>query len=132
MWGLVLIVTLTKDLVQKCDPIIGQSFDFISDLENGVADMMLVSIAEGCTIDFFAAVDDASPVLHLEGVDLGGFRLTRQGKVVEFWFQGEHENSAGLHFFMKEYAFTRCWAAFQPRQLTLGMKPVAQGALPKK
>jgi len=42
--------------------------------------------------------------------------------VVEFWFQGEKENSAGLHSFVKEYAFTRCWARFKPSQGDLPMK----------
>jgi hypothetical protein len=48
--------------------------------------------------------------------------FTRDGQVVEFWFQGEKENSAGLHSFVKEYAFTRCWARFKPSQGDLPMK----------
>ena len=132
MWGLVLIVTLTPELARSCAAEIVKAWEYVGTADNAACEMLLTPVFEGATIDFFAAIDDAAPVLHLEGIDLGGFRLTRgEGGVIELWFGGEHENSAGLHAFVKEYAYTRCWAAFSPRQGELGLKPVAQGKLPK-
>jgi hypothetical protein len=42
--------------------------------------------------------------------------------LVEFWFSGEHENTDGLHTFMKKFAYTRCWAQFSPQQDDLKLK----------
>jgi hypothetical protein len=123
---------MTPELAATCAEVIEQAFEFILDLDNGVADMAMVPIADSMTIDFFAAIDDAVPALHMESVDLGGLRLTRDGNIVEFWFEGEKENSAGLHAFVKEYAFSRVWAAFKPGQRELGLQPVAEGALKTK
>jgi len=122
LWCLTLIVTMTPELAAKCAEIVERAFGFALKADNGVADMLLVPVAESMTVDFFAAIDDATPAVHIEGVDLGGLRFTRDGNVVEFWFQGEKENSAGLHSFMKEYAFTRCWASFTHGQRELGLK----------
>jgi hypothetical protein len=73
---------------------------------------MIASEVQGCAIDFFALIDDADPVLHLDGVDLAGLRMTRDKQTVEFW----------LHAFMKKFAYTRCWAQFSPQQGDLALK----------
>ncbi len=133
MWSFVLIVTLTPELARSCAAQVVKGWEYVGTADNACYEMLLTPIIEGCTIDFFAQIDEATPALHLEGIDLGGFRLTRgEGGVIELWFGGEHENSAGLHAFVKEYAFTRCWAAFALGQRELGLKPVAQGRLSKK
>jgi hypothetical protein len=132
LWGFTLIVTFSVDLSESCDVSIAKAWQYITERDSAAVDVLLASETEGTMIDFFAQIDDATPVLHLEGVDLMGLRLTREKNVVEFRFTGEHENSAGLHAFMKEYAFTRLWAQFKPSQGDLAMRPVAEGKLPKK
>ena len=132
LWALTMIVTLEADLIASCAPVIDRAWKFIRDPENAGVDLLLLAIVEGATIDFYAAVDDAAPAVHIEGVDLEGLRLTRGGNVIEFWFQGEKENSAGLHAFIKEYAFTRCWAAFTLGQRELGLQKVAEAKTGRK
>jgi hypothetical protein len=122
IWNFVLIVTFSAELAETCDVSVAKAWQYITERESGACEVLLVAEAEGCKIDFFAQIDDATPVLHLEGVDLTELRLTREKNTVEFWFRGEHENTAGLHAFMKEYAYTRCWAAFKPSQSDLQMK----------
>lgn len=123
MWGLTLIVTLNAKLVESCDVPVVKGWQYITEGDSAAFDVALSPIVVGCAIDFFQNIDDASPVLHLEGVDLGGLRITRDGTVVEFWFFGEHENSGNLHHFVKEFAFQRCWAQFAAEQCDLEMKP---------
>lgn len=133
LWGFTLIVTFTVELAESCAMPIAKAWQYITERDSAAVDVLLASVAEGCAIDFFSRIDDADPALHLEGVDLGGLRMTRgEGKIVEFWFSGEHENTTGLHAFMKEHAYTRCWAQFSPQQRDLQMKPAAQGDLAKK
>jgi len=61
LWCLTLIVTMTPELASKCAEVVERAFDFTLKIDNGVADMLLVSVAESMTIDFFAAIDDAAP-----------------------------------------------------------------------
>lgn len=122
LWQFTLIVTMTADQVEACDVPIAKAFEYITDRDSAGVDVLIASEVEGCAIDFFAQVDDAVPVLHLEGVDLGGLRFTRDKNTVEFWFSGEHVNEGGIHDFMKPYAYTRVWAAFRPSQ---GDLPIA-------
>jgi hypothetical protein len=121
LWGMTFIVTLTVDLVESCDVSVAKAWQYITERDSGAAEVLLISTVMGCGIDCFSQIDEAVPALHLEGVDLAGLRLTRDGNVVEFWFAGEHENTAGLHSFMKEYAFTRCWMQFSSQQGDLKM-----------
>jgi hypothetical protein len=116
LWQFTLIVTMTVELVEKCDVPIAKAWEYITDRDSAGVDVFLASEVEGCAIDFFAEVDDVNPVLHLEGVDLAGLRFTRDKNTVEFWFSGEHVNEGGIHDFMKPYAYTRVWAAFKPSQ----------------
>lgn len=90
LWALTLIVTLKPEL--------------------------LGAIATWMSIDFYALAEDRKPALRVQGVDLEGLRLTRDAETVELWFQFEVENSATVHPFMKEYAFTRLWADFKQRK----------------
>lgn len=131
LWGFVLIVTLNASLVESCDVEMAKAWEYITCKESGAVDVHLLAIAAAQLIDFYAHVDDATPALHLEGVDLEGLRLTRDGSLVELWFQGEHENNAGLHLFMKEYAYayTRFWAQFKSRQSDLPMGDKAKANL---
>jgi hypothetical protein len=117
LWGLTLINTLLPEQVIKCDGTIEAAYIYMLTLENCAVEVMLGTIVESCVIEFFAKVEDKKSTLRLEGVDLGGFRLTRDGKVAERWFQFELENSASLHAFIKEYAYTRLWAEFKPADL---------------
>ncbi len=115
LWGLTLIITLTPELVLKCDEVIEQAYAYMLTLNNQADEVLLGAIAQWMSIDFFGVADDAKAGLHLAGVDLGGLRMTRDGQTVEFWFQLEVENNPKLHAFVKEYAFTRLWAEFKPR-----------------
>jgi hypothetical protein len=116
LWQFTLIVTMTIEQVQACDVPIAKAWEYITDRDSAAVDVLLASEVEGCQIEFFAQIDDATPVLHLEGVDLVGLRFTRDKNTVEFWFSGEHVNEGGIHDFMKPYAYTRVWAAFTPSQ----------------
>jgi hypothetical protein len=115
LWGLTMIVTLNPELVLKCDEVIEQAYVYILTLDNQADEVVLGAIAQWISIDFFGLADDLKAGLHVAGVDLGGQRMTRDGQVVEFWFQFEIENNPKLHAFVKEYAFTRLWAEFKPR-----------------
>lgn len=117
LWGLTLINTLQPEQVIKCHATIEAAYIYLLTLDNCAAEVLLGTFVERCAIDFFAKCDDKKTTLHLDGVDLGGFRLTRDGKVVELWFQFELENGASLHAFVKEYAYTRLWAQFKPVDL---------------
>jgi hypothetical protein len=132
LWGLTFIVTLQVDQVLTCDAVIEKAFEYLLTLENAGVEVSLDAIAVGLIVDFYALLDDKKPTLHVDGVSFEGLRLTRTDQTVELWFQCEIENNAGLHAFIKEYAFTRFWAEFTPCQGELGMKPVAEGKLPKK
>jgi hypothetical protein len=132
LWQFTLIVTMTVEHVQACDVPIAKGWEYITDRDSAAVDVQIASQLEGCSIDFFAQIDDATPVLHLEGVDLVALRFTREKNLVEFWFSGEHENVGGIHDFMKPYAYTRVWAEFKASQGDLKMQPVAQGKLPRK
>jgi hypothetical protein len=126
LWSFTLIVTFSVDLAESCDVSVAKAWAYITERDSAAIDVMLASEVAGSAIDFFANIDDATPALHLEGVDLVGLRMTRSQQVVEFWFNGEHENTAGLHGFMKEYPYTRLWAQFSPAQGDLKLGP-AQG-----
>lgn len=128
-WHFTLIVTMSDAHVQACDVSVAKAWQYVTDSEAAAVEVLLAREVAGCSIDFFAQVDDATPVLHLDGVDLTGLRFTRDKTTVEFWFSGEHVNEGGIHDFMKPYAYTRVWAAFSPAQGDLQMKPVAQGKL---
>lgn len=132
LWQFTLIVTMTPELVESCDAPVAKGWEYITDRDAAAVEALLASEVAGCSIDFFAEIDDATPALHLEGVDLTGLRYTRDKQMVEFWFAGEHVNEGGIHDFMKPYAYTRLWAAFQPSQGELQMTPVAQGKLERK
>lgn len=122
LWQFTLIVTFSVELAESCDVPVAKAWQYITEREASAVDVLIASEIAGCAIDFFAQIDDAEPTLHLDGVDLGGLRLTRDQNSVEFWFGGEHENSGVLHAFMKEYAYTRCWAQFSPQQGDLQME----------
>ena len=124
LWGLTLIITLDVQDVIKCAPVIEREYEYLLTLENCGVEVLLDAAVMGCIVDFFAAVVDKKPALQLEGLDLAGLRLTRADKTVELWFQFEDEINAGLHAFVKEYAFTRVWARFTPLQGSLAMEVV--------
>lgn len=126
IWGFTLIVTFSEQLGKSCDVSIRKAFEYITERETAAVDVLIASQAPGCAIDFFAQIDDAEPALHLDAVDLAGLRMTRDKQVVEFWFSGEHENSDGLHAFMKKFAYMRCWAQFSPEQRDLPMRPAKE------
>lgn len=127
---------MTPEHVKACDVSIAKGWEYVTDRDSAAVDVLIASEVGACTIDFFAEIDDAAPVLHLEGVELEKLRFTREGSVVEFWFSGEHVNEGGIHDFMKPYAYTRVWAAFAPSQGDLQLerkkeksKPAAQKRL---
>jgi hypothetical protein len=131
IWGFTLIVTFSEKLgtalAQSCAVSVVKAWQYITDRDAAAVDVLLASEVTGCAIDFFAQIDDAEPALQLSGVDLGGLRMTRAKTVVEFWFSGAHENTDGLHAFMKKFAYTRCWAQFSPQQADLPLKPAKKG-----
>lgn len=120
LWKLTLINTLLPEQVGKCDGTIEAAFIYLLTLDNCVAEVLLDTAITSCTIDFFGKDEDKKTTLHLDGVDLGDFRLTRDGKVSELWFSFELENSANLHAFVKEYAYQRLWAEFVAPDLFAG------------
>jgi hypothetical protein len=122
IWGFTLIVTFSAELAKSCDVAIVKAWQWITDRDAAAAEGLIVSEVQGCALDFFGAIDDAEPALHLDGVDLAGLRMTRDKQIVEFWFSGEHENTDGMHAFMKKFAYTRCWAQFSPEQGDLALK----------
>jgi hypothetical protein len=132
LWQFTLIVTMTQQAVETCGVPVAKAWDYILDQDSTAADVRLAVEIVGCAIDFFAEIDDASPVLHLDGVDLTGLRFTREGNTVEFWFSGEHVNEGGIHDFMKPYAYTRVWAAFTPSQGELPIADPAPAAVQEK
>ncbi len=131
LWGFTLIVTLAIDQVLKCAAIFESAFGFILTLDNCCSELLLDATVTDCAIDFYALIDDKAMALVLEHVDIGGLRMTRDGEIVELWFQFEVEldRSLGLHDWVKKFAYTRLWAEFKPAQGSLGMEPVAQGDL---
>ncbi|UWZ84627.1 hypothetical protein [Occallatibacter riparius] len=133
LWQFTLIVTMTAEHVRACDVPVAKAWDYITDRDSAAIEVLIASEIQACGIDFFAQIDDVTPVLHLDVVDLKGLRFTREKNTVEFWFSGEHVNEGGIHDFMKPYAYTRVWAAFTPaRQGELQMQPAAQGKLGSK
>lgn len=120
MWGLTLINSLLPEEAIKCDGTIEAAYIYLLTLENCAADVALSTIVPSCVIEFFGKVDDKKSTLRLEGVEMGGLRLTRDGKVAELWFEFELENTASLHAFVKEYAYTRLWAEFKLKDLFTG------------
>jgi hypothetical protein len=127
MWQFTLIVTFSAELAKSCAVSIRKGWDYMTAGDTAAVDVLIASEVEGCAIQFFAAIDDAEPALSLDGVDLGGLRMTREKTMVEFWFAGEHENTDGLHAFMKRFAYTRLWAQFSPEQRDLELKPGKKG-----
>lgn len=127
IWQFTLIVTFSPELGEKlaksCAVSVRKAWVYITDTDAAAVEALIASEVQGCSIDFFTQIDDADPVLHLEGVDLVGLRMTRDKTVVEFWFQGQHENTDALHAFMKKFGYTRCWAQFAPQQGDLALKP---------
>jgi len=123
LWGLTCIVTLNPDLVVACDETVNAAYIYALTLENCAGEVLLNSEGRGMTVDFYAKTDDKKPTLHLEALDIGSLRMTRGGEVAELWFQFEAENSAGLHSFVKEYAFTRVFATFTAGQGELALIP---------
>ena len=117
LWGLTLINTLLPEQVVKCDGTIEAAYIYLLTLDNSAEDVLLGTVLQSCTIDFFGKFEDKKATLHLEGVDLAGFRLTRKENVAELWFEFDLENNAGLHAFVKEFAYTRLWAQFKPVNL---------------
>lgn len=117
LWGLTLINTVQPEQVVKCDATIEAAYIYLLTLNNCAEEVTLSTTITDCVIDFFGKDDDKKTTLHLEGLDLGGFRLTRKEKVAELWFQFELENTASLHAFVKEYAYTRLWAEFRRADL---------------
>ena len=117
LWGLTLINTVQPEQVVKCDATIEAAYIYLLTLNNCAEEVTLSTKITDCVIDFFGKDDDKKTTLHLEGLDLGGFRLTRKEKVAELWFQFELENTASLHAFVKEYAYTRLWAEFRRADL---------------
>lgn len=115
LWRLTLIVTLTPQLVDKCGGPIEQAWLYLLTLDNAAAEVLLESIVLSMSIEFYALTDDKKLALRIQGVDFEGLRLTRDAETVEFWFRFEVENSATVHPFVKEYAFTRLWAEFKAR-----------------
>lgn len=133
LWAVTLITTLGVDQALSCGDQIESCYAYILKLDNGAVDVALNLLIDCCMVDFFALIDDADAALHLERVDLAGFRVTRVKETAELWFQFELENTDALHEAMKKFAYTRVWAQFRPDQgLLPGLEPVAQGALPKK
>lgn len=128
LWQFTLIVTMTAELVETCDVPVAKAWEYVTDRDAAALELLLASEVQGCTIDFFAQIDDAVPALHLEHVDLTGLRFTRDKNTVEFWFSGEHVNEGGIHDFMKPYAYTRLWAAFKPSQGELAMAAAVKPA----
>jgi hypothetical protein len=114
---LTLINTLLPEQVGQCDGTIEAAYIYLLTLDNWADEVLLGTVLQSCAIDFFGKFEDEKVVLHLDGVDLADFRLTREGKVAELWFQFELENNASLHAFVKEYAYTRLWAQFKPVDL---------------
>ena len=131
LWGFTLIVTLGIDQVLKCASIFESAFGFILTLDHCCTELLLDAMVTDCTVDFYALIEDKAKALHLEHVDIGGLRMTRDGETVELWFQFEVEleRSLGLHEWVKKFAYTRLWAEFTPAQGSLEMQPAAQGEL---
>lgn len=122
LWRLICIVTLDPNLPLACDETVIAGCIYLLNLENCACEVLLDAEARGAIADFYAKVDDKKPALHLEGLDIGGLRMTREAQTAEFWFQFEAENNAGLHSFVKEYAFTRVFAKFAIGQGQLALK----------
>lgn len=127
LWALTCIVTLTPELVLTCDETVNAAYIYLLTLDNLAAEVLLDSQSMGAIVDFFAKLEDKKPAVHLEGFDIGGLRLTRSAEVAELWFQFEIENNAGLHAFIKEYAYTRVYAKFAANQGELGFRPMDGG-----
>lgn len=132
LWQFTLIVTFNVELAESCDVPVAKAWQYITERDSAAVEVLIASEVLLCSVDFFAQLDDVEAALRLEGVDLVGLRLTREKQVVELWFSGEHENNSRLHAFMKEYAYTRCWAQFSPQQEDLRMEPAAEVKLAKK
>jgi hypothetical protein len=131
LWGLTLIVTLKPDLVAACAAQIEEAYIYLLTLDHQADELMLGSIADSMSIEFFALEDDTKPTLRIQGVDFDGLRLTRDEETVEFWFHLEVENSATVHPFVKEYAFTRLWAEFKQRANEIAAEQARVAADPK-
>jgi hypothetical protein len=133
LWGFTLIITLSIDQVLKCDSVIERAYEYILTLDNCATELLLDAMVIDCAVDFYALIDNKERALRLDHVDIGGLRMTRDGEVVELWFQFEVEleRSLGLHEWVKKFAYTRLWAEFVPAQGNLGMEPAAQGELAK-
>jgi hypothetical protein len=143
-WCVTMIVTMHADLSISCGDCIAAAYSYLLTAENLAEEVLLLGELPGCAITYYAQVDDAYPALQLAAVDVGGFRLTRKKETVELWFGFEAElDTPGLHGFVKQFVYTRLWAAFTPGQGELGFDPkersaavesplIAKAAEPKK
>ena len=127
LWGLTCIITLTPELIAKCEGPIEQAFIYILTLDNAVAEILLSVFAPYMSVSLFPLAADKKAQVHVTGVDLAGLRLTRDGETVEFWFQFEVENNHTLHAFLKEFAFTRVWTRDQAARRRAGSNAAGDG-----
>ena len=120
-WVLTFAITLKSALVHRCEEAIVSNFAQISTAENSCVDLGMNQNIDAASIEFFELEEGGASLITLGECAIENLRMTRVEGLVELWITVEHNNTDKLHAFVKDYAFTRVWAEFRPRQLTLGV-----------
>lgn len=115
-WMLTMAITMKSSEVYQCEETIVSNYEQISCEENCCEELSIAHVSTGFSIEFFELADSLDAALCLGGCEISNLRLTRVDGLVELWINIEHENNDSLHKFVKDYAFTRVWARFAPRQ----------------
>lgn len=126
-WSMTFALTMRAADVHKCAELIVSNYQQISADENCCDELSIAHPAVAYSISFLDLEDSTKPSLSLAKCDVSGLRLTRSDGLVELWMTVEHDNGDALHRFVKDYAFTRVWMEFLPRQasLSVGDAPVS-------
>jgi hypothetical protein len=115
-WSLSFAITMESAHVYRCEEVITSNYEQISAAENRCDELSIGISISGHEIEFYELVESEEPVLRLRESLISNLRMTQNDGLVELWINVEHSNGDALHAFVKDYAFTRLWLSFVPRQ----------------
>lgn len=120
-WRLNLVITLKAADVLECEEVIARNYEALETRENEIEEIKIATEIEDQNIQFFCLSESDDSILALGRCRLTGLKMTREDGLSELWVSIEHKNTDKLHTFVKDYAFTRVWAEFEPVQQVLAV-----------
>lgn len=130
-WRMNLVVTLKAAEVLACDEVIIRNYEALETRENWIEEIKIAKEVPEHGVEFFGLSDHTAPVLRLSKCTLTDLKMTRVEGASELWVKVEHENTDALHGFVKDYAFHRFWAEFEPIQASLLPKEKKPASIPR-